>query len=397
MRHTVYTILCLLLILSCNNRPHQERESIEEVSQNIPESPPVFVGTYTRPEGHVLGKAEGIYRLQRHPKSGKLIQRSVIGDIINPSYLTFSPDGKYLYAVSEIGGGQDTTGYVYAYAVTEDEVQMINRRPSHGIAPCHLAIHPSGKYLFVANYGGGISMYPLERGGRLGEAVYKEKFSGQGPHERQDASHPHSVTISPDGRFAYIADLGTDRILIFNIHLEEGRLEAATSPYAQLAPGAGPRHLAFHPNGQLIYSINELNSTITAFQYDRTDGHLQALQTVSTLPGSYTGENHCAEISLTPNGNYLYGSNRGHNSLAIFSVDANTGELNSIGYQPTLGDAPRHFTIDDRGRFLYVANQNTDNIVQFEIDSTRGDLLYQETFQIPTPVCIQLPPRPAPS
>lgn len=389
--------LVLFLFCSCTGRQQQDRESISEVSRAETPPAPAFVGTYTRKEGHVDGKAEGIYHLHVDSTNGRLNRVATITGIINPSFVVLSPDGRYLYAVSEIGGRSDSTGFVYAYAIRGDDVRLLNRRPSHGIAPCHLAIHPTGAYLFVANYAGGVSVYPLQTDGSLSAASHIERFEGQGPHPRQEASHPHSVAISPDGRFIYVADLGTDRILIFHFNLEEGSLTPAALPYAKLAPGAGPRHLSFHPNGQLIYVINELNSTITAFQYDRTDGSLQPLQSVSTLPMSYDGENLCADIHLTPDGRYLYGSNRGHNSLAIFAVDPGDGSLTTVGYQPTLGDFPRNFAIDARGRYLYVANQNTDSIIQFEIDSTNGELLYLETLEIPTPVCIQLPPLHLPS
>jgi 6-phosphogluconolactonase len=351
-----------------------------------------FVGTYTRKEGHVDGKAKGIYQIEADTTDGQLYRVNTVPDIINPSFVIYSPDGKYMYAASEIGGPPDSSGYVYAYALEGQEVKLINRRTSHGRAPCHLAIHPSGKFLFVANYMGGIAVYPIQADGSLSTASYVEYLEGSGPHPRQSVSHPHSVTIDRDGRFAYVADLGTDKILIFLIDQDSGELQAAATPFAQLAPGAGPRHLTFHPNGQLLYAINELNSTITAFSYDRADGHLEALQTVSTLPRSFTADNTCADIHIEPEGRFLYGSNRGHNSIAIFSIDASTGFLEPAGHQPTGGEVPRNFAIEPNGTFLYVANQDSDNIVYFSIDPENGRLRQFGELSIPSPVCIQFEP-----
>lgn len=351
-----------------------------------------FVGTYTRGEGHVDGKAKGIYQIHADTGTGQLYRIGTVPDIVNPSFVVYSPDGRYLYAASEIGGADEPTGFVYSYALQGDAVQALNRQPSHGKAPCHLAVHPSGRYLFVANYLGGIAMYPIQADGSLAEASHVQYLEGSGPSPRQKSSHPHSVTLDQEGRFAYVADLGTDKIMIFSINLEKGSLIPAATPYTQLAPGAGPRHLTFHPNGQLVYAINELNSTITAFSYDRADGHLEALQTVSTLPMSYTGNNTCADIHLTPNGRFLYGSNRGHNSIAMFTVDPGTGFVEPIGHEPTDGEVPRNFALDPYGKFLFAANQNSDNIVYFRIDPGNGRLNKVGELHIPTPVCVQFAP-----
>lgn len=356
-----------------------------------------FVGTYTRDEGHVDGKAKGIYQISADTSTGQLFRVSTVSDITNPSFVIFSPDGKYLYAASETADGEQGNGQVYAYAIDGQEVTALNRQGSHGGAPCQLAIHPTGKYLFVANYLGGIAMYPIRPDGSLAPASHTEYPEGSGPHPRQKASHPHSVTIDREGRFAYVADLGTDKILIFLINLETGTLEPAETPFAQVAPGAGPRHLTFHPNGQLLYAINELNSTITTFSYDRANGQLEALQTVSTLPMDFTGNNTCADIHIDPSGRFLYGSNRGHNSIAMFSIDPGNGFLEKIGYQSTAGEIPRNFAIDPFGKFLYVANQNSGNIVYFKINPESGALEPIDELRIPTPVCIQFAPLRQPS
>lgn len=393
-----FVLLAVLFFFSCDSRsvPDNTEQVIEqEVSSS--KRMQAFVGTYTRKEGHVDGKAKGIYQISADTSNGQLYRLNTVPDIINPSYVIYSPDGKYLYAASEIGGGSDSTGYVYAYRLQGEEVELINRQISHGLAPCHLAVHPSGKFLFVANYMGGVAMYPIQEDGKLSPASDVKYLQGSGPHPRQNVSHPHSVTIDREGRFAYIADLGTDKIMIFLIDLENGTLQPAATPYAEVAPGAGPRHLTFHPNGQLVYAINELNSTITTFNYDRADGHLEALETVSTLPMAFNGDNTCADIHIEPGGRFLYGSNRGHNSIAIFSIDTKSGLLKSAGHQSTGGEIPRNFAIAPNGQFLYVANQNSDNIVYFKINEENGSLDQFGELSIPTPVCIQFEPVRPPS
>ena len=390
-------ILSILLCWSCTSKQVTENEQTTEMTPKNSNRLPAFVGTYTRTEGHVDGQAKGIYEIGLDTSDGTLFRIKTIPNIINPSFITYAPNGKFMYAVSEVGGGEDTTGHIYAYGIQGEEVQFINREISHGIAPCHLTVHPSGKYLFVANYMGGIAMYPIQQNGSLSPASHVQYLIGSGPHPRQAASHPHSITLDQEGRFAYVADLGTDKIMIFSVDLEKGSLEPAAVPFTMLAPGAGPRHLSFHPNGQLVYAINELNSTITTFSYDRADGHLEALQTVSTLPTGFTGENSCADIHLQPNGRFLYGSNRGHNSIAMFAIDSNTGFLEPIGHQSTLGEIPRNFAIDPSGQFLFVANQNSDNIVRFRLNPQTGGLEHLGELRIPTPVCIQFAPVPKPS
>lgn len=393
MRPNSFLILLTVISgFSCTSKSVSENGQTSEAVTTSPSRMQAFIGTYTRKEGHVDGKAKGIYQINADTSSGELFRISTIPDITNPSFVVYSPDGRYLYAVSEIGGGDDPHGYVYAYALNGDKAEPLNRQYSHGNAPCHLAVHPSGKFLFLANYMGGIAMYPIQQDGSLGEASHVQYLEGSGPTARQKSSHPHSVTLDQDGHFAYVADLGTDKIMIFSVNLEKGSLEPASTPFAQVAPGAGPRHMTFHPNGQLVYAINELNSTITLFSYDRADGHLEALQTVSTLPMSFTGNNSCADIHLAPNGRFLYGSNRGHNSIAMFSVDAGTGFLEPIGHEPTGGDIPRNFAIEPGGKFLYAANQNSDNIVYFKIDPGNGRLHKVDELHIPTPVCIQFAP-----
>jgi len=343
----------------------------------------VWIGTYTRKEGHVDGKAAGIYHYARRDSIWQLLHTTE--GIINPSFLTLSPDGRYLYAVSETGPDVDTTGYVYAYAIIGDSLRFLSRQPTYSFAPCHVSVHPDGSQLFVTNYvGGTIVRYAIKQDGSLSTATDKLILEGSGPHPRQDSSHPHSATVSPDGRWVMVADLGTDLIHTFSAQGPQW----AAGPSIKLPAGAGPRHLAFHPGAPYAYSINELNSTVTAFHYDAENGALNIINHYATLPSDYTGDNLSADIHLTPDGQYLYASNRGHNSLAGFAVNASSGALRALGQTPTRGDFPRNFAIHPSGKELWVANQNSDHIVVLRIDSTSGQLRLLQELEVPTPVCM---------
>jgi 6-phosphogluconolactonase len=345
----------------------------------------LFVGTYTKKEGHVDGKGAGIYLLS--VAAGQARQLSVSGGIINPSFLALAPGGRFLYAVSETGPDVDSTGYVYAYQAEGDSLRFLNRQPSYSFAPCHISIHPSGRFALVANYVGGVfALYPLEANGRLGEASAVVRLAGSGPHPRQESSHPHSAGISPDGRFAYIPDLGTDKVMIYQIDTVAAGLQPAG--YAAVPPGSGPRHITFSADGRFAYVINELSSTISAFRREPASGQLDSLQLISTLPEGFEDDNYCADIHLSPDGRFLYGSNRGHNSLAIFAVDVQSGRLSALGHEPTRGDFPRNFALAPDGSAAYVANQNTGNIAVFQIKAD-GLLQYQSEISIPSPVCLK--------
>jgi 6-phosphogluconolactonase len=343
----------------------------------------IWVGTYTRKEGHVDGKAKGIYRL--HYEDDSLSVQATLSDIINPSFIERSPNGDYLYAVSEIGPGADSSGYVYAYAIDDDEPQMINRQPSYAFAPCHVSIHPNGKWLYVANYVGGmIVRYPLERKGVIGMATDTLRLSGNGPHARQEGSHPHSVTVSPDGKWVMAADLGTDEIHTFRADQPTWELVST----ATVLPGSGPRHLAFHPKAPYAYVLNELSSTVTAFHYNSENGALNRIDDWPTLPRDFSGENTAGDIHISPDGQFLYASNRGDNSLAGFRINPADGQLESTGYFSTRGETPRNFVIHPEGKTLLVANQDSDNLVQLIIDEKNGKLRYEQEWEVKTPVCL---------
>ena len=351
-------------------------------------APTLFVGTYTRQEGHVDGRGAGIYLMDVDPETGALRQRATREDIINPSFV--HPTGDRLYAASETGPDVDSSAYLYAYARTEDgRLRFLNRQPTYGFASCHVTTDARARMAFTANYMGGVAAYPLLEDGSLGPAVFKADFPGQGPNSaRQESSHPHAVFLSPDERFAYVCDLGTDKIWIFAVDYDQRDLRPADPAFAEVAPGAGPRHLAFHPDRPLVYVINELNNTISAFDRDPASGALTSRGDYPTLPAGFAGDAATADIHLTPDGRYLYGSNRGHDSLVAFAVQED-GSLQLVGHYPTRGRTPRNFTIDPAGRYLYVANQDSDNVVQYTIDSATGALEFVAEFAVPTPVCLK--------
>ncbi|MBX6773324.1 MAG: lactonase family protein [Chloroflexi bacterium] len=355
----------------------------------------VYVGTYTTTRPHAQGTAEGIYVFQHDSTTGGLMRLHVTPGIVNPSYLTVDPSGRYLYAVAEV---RDTAGRaggsVAAYAIdpATGALRFLNQQPSLGADPCHLSVEQTGRYVLVANYtSGSVAMFPIQADGSLAPASDFHQHVGSSVNpERQEGPHAHSITVDPTNRFAVVADLGLDRVLVYRLDLDRGKLVPHDPPGAAVAPGAGPRHVDFHPNGRFLYVINEIGSTLTVFAYDAERGTLAEVQTVPTLPSGFTGRNHCADIHVHPSGRFVYGSNRGHDSIAIFRIDAETGRLTVLGHEPTGGQTPRNFAIDPTGTFLYAANQNTDTIVVFRIDPESG--LLQRTgvvVAVPTPVCVK--------
>ncbi|MEM1216818.1 MAG: lactonase family protein [Bacteroidota bacterium] len=379
MKSTIFhlLLLCLLSQLLTNCQPSSAAENTAALPTDL------FVGTYTRTEGHVDGKAAGIYHARLTTDSVALLRTQT--GIVNPSYLTLHPNGEVLYAVSEIGSPEvDSSGWVYSYHLAGGELALLNRQPTHSFAPCYVSVHPGGQWLYVANYVGGMLVrYPLNGAGEIGPASDTLRLSGSGPTARQEAAHPHSAVLSPDGAWVMVADLGTDRVHTF--FADQATWEEAT--FVQLPAGSGPRHLAFHPAQPYAYVINELNNTVTALHYNAENGALQIKEYYPTLPTDFTEENVSADIHLTPDGRYLYASNRGHNSLAAYAVQPDGG-LQSIGHYPTRGDFPRNFVIHPSGAYLLVSNQNTDNIVQFSIDLATGGLTFLREWSVKTPVCL---------
>ncbi len=356
----------------------------------------VYVGTYTSTPPYARGRAEGIYVYRLDPVTGALTPVRTIPGIVNPSFLALAPGGRYLYAANEVPelDGQPG-GAVSAFVVdpATGDLAYLNRQPSHGEDPCHLSVEATGRFVLVANYtSGSVAMLPIGDDGRLGPATEVHQHAGSSVNpERQRGPHAHSITPDPTNRYALVADLGLDQVLVYRLDLERGALPPHDPPSASLPAGAGPRHLAFHPNAPYVYVINELDSTMTACAWDEARGTLRPLQTLSTLPPDFTGRSHCADVHVAPSGRFVYGSNRGHDSIAIFAVEEGSGKLQPLGHMPTGGRTPRNFGIDPRGRFLFAANQDTGTVVTFGIDGATGALAATgHVAEIPAPVCIVL-------
>lgn len=301
------------------------------------------------------------------------------------SFLALHPEGGHLYAVSD-----DTVGAVRVDDPS-GELTELNRQLTEGASPCYVSVDASGRYAFVANYeAASVSMFPLREDGRLEEAsdVVHHEGSSIDP-DRQDVPHPHSIRPGPENRFVYVPDLGTDRVVIYRIDFETGTLRPAQTPFVELHDGSGPRHLEFHPDGRHAYVINELDSTLTAFEYSPDDGALDELETVTTLPEGYDDESYPAEVRVHPSGRWLYGSNRGHDSIAVFEIDEESGGLDIVDHESTRGHWPRHFAIDPEGRYLYAENRRSDSIVSFEIDEGTGELSFMGVkYDLPEPICM---------
>lgn len=344
----------------------------------------VYIGTYTGDH------SRGIYRTTLDLDSGALAEPVLAAEARNPSFIEIHPTGRFLYAVSEGGGA----GSVSAFAIDArtGDLRFLNQQPSGGAGPCHVNIDRAGRNVLVANYGSGsASVIPIRSDGTLGEPTGFVQHAGSGPNAgRQKGPHAHSVNVSPDDRFAFVADLGIDKIVIYRLDVEAGTIVASDPPYAALAPGAGPRHFAFHPNGNYAYAINELSSTMTVFAYDAASGALAEIQTVPTLPSGFTGSSSCAEVRVHPSGRFLFGSNRGHDSIVVYRIDPAAGTLTLVEHQ-TLGiKTPRNFNIDPSGAFCLVANQDSDSVVVFRIDSQTGSLKPTEgRISVGRPVCIR--------
>jgi 6-phosphogluconolactonase len=351
-----------------------------------------YIGTYTQKE------SKGIYRFQFDPATGNLTGRTLAAEAKDPSFLAIDPNHRFLYAVNEMDDFEGKkSGGVSAFAIdpATGDLRSLNQQPSGGAGPCHLVVDRAGKHVLVANYGSGsVSVLLIESDGRLGKATAFMQHHGSGPNpQRQQGPHAHCIDLDAANRFAVVADLGLDKVFVYRFDPTKGTLTANDPPWVSVAPGAGPRHFAFHPNGKNGYVINEIASTITAFRYDGQRGVLQSLQTVSTLPKEFHGNNSTAEIQVHPSGKFLYGSNRGHNSIAIFTSDPASGRLGYVGEQSDQIKTPRNFVIDPTGRYLLVANQDSDSIVVFRIDAQTGQL--QPTgnkVEVPIPVCIEMMP-----
>jgi 6-phosphogluconolactonase len=348
----------------------------------------VYVGTYTE-KG-----SKGIYAYRFDPATDQLTSLGLAAESANPSFLAVDPSRRFLYAVNEISQYEGrSSGGVSAFAIAPGtgKLTLLNEVPSGGAGPCHLTVDKTGKYVLVANYGGGsLAVFPILKDGRLGEASAFVQHSGSSVNpQRQEGPHAHSVYVSPDNRFAICADLGLDEVLVYRFDAGKGTLAPNNPAFALVSSGAGPRHFAFHPSGKFGYVIDEMQSTVTVFSYDPASGALDVIQTVSTLPQEFKGESTAAEVAVHPSGKFLYGSNRGNDSIALFAINARKGTLTSLGHAPTLGKTPRNFAIDPTGSYLFAANQDSDIVVQFRIDPNTGFLTpIGQVLEVSSPVCV---------
>lgn len=349
----------------------------------------VYIGTYTN------GKSEGIYRLSLDTKTGAMKQLGVTKNVENPSFLAIHPNKKFLYAVNEVTKYQGKpAGAITAFSIDPKTgaLKKLNQQSTHGGAPCHLVIDNAGKAVLVANYvGGNLAALPIEDDGKLKPAatVIQHKGSSVNPR-RQKEPHAHSINLDAKNGFAIAADLGIDKLMVYKFDPKTSTLSKELATSTPLAPGDGPRHFAFHPGGKFAYVINELKSTITALEYDAKNGRLTKLQTLPTLPKEFNGGNSTAEVQVHPSGKFVYGSNRGHNSIAIYSVDERSGKLTVVGHESTKGKTPRNFGIDPTGQYLLAANQQSDTVVVFRIDQKTGVLKATgHSLSIPAPVCVK--------
>ncbi|HEX5502312.1 MAG TPA: lactonase family protein [Thermomicrobiales bacterium] len=358
----------------------------------------VYVGTYTAAAPYARGRAEGIEAYRLDPASGALTHAFTLPGVVNPSYLAVAPGGRALYAVNEApefdgrpGGGVSA----FARDPASGALAALGRQPSHGTDPCYVSVDHTGRVALVANYtSGSVAAYPLGDDGALGPAASIHQHAGSGPNpQRQAGPHAHSIQPDPANRFALAADLGLDRVLVYRLDPARAALEPDDPPAAVLPAGSGPRHLAFHPAGRHVYVIGELGSTLTACTWDGARGTLEPFQTVSTLPAGFAGVNSCADVHVAPSGRFVYGSNRGHDSIAVFAVDPATGALTPAGHTPTGGRTPRNFAIDPTGAFLLAANQDTDTVVTFRLDGATGQPMPTgHVTSVPSPVCLTLVP-----
>lgn len=348
-----------------------------------------FIGTYTE-----RGSA-GIYVFRFDPDSGRMERLGCAAGVVNPSYLAVHPTRPYVYAVSEVGDFEGRpSGAVTAFSMDPKTGQpaFLNRRSSHGAAPCYLSMGPAGRFLFVANYGSGsAAVFPVSADGRLCEASDIVQHHGKSVDPvRQNGPHAHCIVADPAGLFVHVADLGLDRVMAYRFLPGKGRLVPEEGANWRSRPGAGPRHMTFHPVAPYVYVIHELDSTVSVVSYDSESGGGDARGTHVALPAGWRGTSQAADIHVHPGGNWLYVSNRGHDSIAVFEIDPRNGALHGVQHVPSGGRMPRSFGIDPSGRFLLVANQESDSLVCFRIDPSSGRLKRAgDPTTVSMPVCVK--------
>jgi 6-phosphogluconolactonase len=361
----------------------------------------MYVGTYTRRESHVVGKSTGIQVCKFNTMTGEIEFVETTTGVVNPSFLAIHPSGRYLYSVSEMGERIEgrPAGGIASFQIDAEtgSVSQLNIQPSMGTGPCHLIVDATGRFVLAANYASGsVAVLPINADGSLGPSTDFIQHEGSSVNpQRQQEPHAHSINLDGSNKYALVPDLGIDKVLIYEFDAENGKLKPnSAQPWARTRSGAGPRHLDFHPNQRFVYVGNELDSTVVAFEFDASRGTLKEIITLSTLPPGYeetaAEKSWVADVHVHPSGKTVYVSNRGHDSLAIFNIDRETGGLTAAGYVSTKGSYPRNFGIEPNGNFVIAANQNSDDIYVFGVDSKTGALT--ETpygIELPTPVCVK--------
>lgn len=352
------------------------------------EAPLVFISAFAS------GDKGAIHAFQFDTTSGALKPLHRTADIRNPFFIALSPDRRFLYAIDaeKFGGAEDEFVAAYAIEGRTGALKMLNRQSSRGRASCYLDVDATGQTVVVANYSSGsVAALPVRKDGSLGEAASFVQHSGTGfDPARQKGPDAHSIAVSPDNRFALAADLGLDKILIYHLDAATAKLTAnEAQPFAKMQPGSGPRHLTFHPNGRRVYVISELKNTVTFFDYTADAGMLTERQTISTLPADFAGGSYCADLKITPDGRHLYGTNRGHDSIAVYRI-AEDGRLSLVTIQPSLGKGPQNLLITPDGQWLLCANMPGNSVVVFRINPETGELkLAGEPVAMPMPSCIR--------
>lgn len=348
----------------------------------------IYVGTYTH------GKSKGIYACRMDLATGALSGPELMAETPNPTFLAMDQKHRRLYAVNEIGNyGGKQAGSIEAFSIDSDSGKLtsLGGHSSIGTGPCHIILDHGQRHALVANYGSGsIAVFPIQADGRVGDETTFIQDTGKGINtSRQEGPHAHCMVLDAGGRFVFACDLGTDKVMVYRYDSSHGTLVPNEPPFARMKDGAGPRHLAFSPGEHYAYVLNELDSTITVFAYDRRRGSLSQLQNISMLPDGFKRENTAAEVEVHPSGKFLFASNRGNDSIAVFAIDRGTGRLTCVQDCPTQGKTPRHFVIDPTGHRLVVANQDSDNLVVFAIDPESGRLTKTgQTLEVPSPVCV---------
>ncbi len=363
MRKITLTLICLLSAVMAFAQKTKTREIL-------------YVGTYSQ-------KGEGIYVYEFDRSNFSYKELQILPNKNSPSFLEFHPNKQFIYAANE---GNNTISSYKIDPVTA-KLTPLNEKSSEGKGPCHVSVDPKGRFIYVSNYGSGqLAVYLLNRDGSIGEladAIQDKGAANQKPHM-------HSIIPSADGKFIYASDLGIDKIMVYLVDQKTGKLTPGSVPYVEVKAGDGPRHFAIHPNGNFGYSACELNSVVNSFQIVKNSGALVPLERVSMVPADFTGKSYAADIHFSPDGKFLYASNRGHESLVVYAVDAKTGKLTTVGYPETHGKHPRNFLVDEKGELVYVTNRDNNNLVFFKRNSATGLLTYTEKeISIPTPVCVK--------